>query len=463
MGKLKSKISFLLFKLFINIIFLGILSIFIFIIFSQILYSQNIIISRYFGSEFSEEDINIIKESNNIYSTMENYKFDYSLFKDDICIKNTIDDELYIYSKEARETKTTLRTTKADYQYILLNNNREIVIRLPNSPEFINKNLREIVSFNFLSYIIVICSFFITSIICITIFLIKIKKELKKIEKIALLINENSLEFPEITSDIYEFNVIINSIKYISNEFKELLNEEIKQKKIQRFQIACLSHDIKTPLTVIKGNAELLQLDNLEKEQKECIDFILESSLTIENYIDLIIQYSKLYSSLYIFFEKIEVTTLLNAIKKEIIGFLTKDKVTFTIKNNMNNNDYFEGNFIHIKRSIINLIDNAYEYSKKEEFEIICEIYKINDKICFSIWSSGSIFSKYILENGGNTFFQDDLSRNGNHYGLGLSYVKEVSRQHKGDIILENFEDGSKVTLRIPRLQNLDKELRIIH
>ena len=447
MGDLKGKIKVLILKLFISIVFYGIFSVLIFILFSQILHIKGIITSRYLASNFDK--------NNNIISEIKKQNFDYSLYKNNICIENTISNKLDIYVKQALKDKDTVKTYEADYKYILLNTNEELILRLPNQPEFVNKKLREKFSFNNLSYIFIAVLFFTLSFIKITIFSIKLNREFKKIENLTKIIDKNCLDIPNINSKIYEFNNIINSIKHISNELKHFLNEEINQKNIQKFQMACLSHDIKTPLTIIKGNAELLQLDLTEEEQKECINFIIKSSDTIENYIDLIIQYYKLNSSLGILFNKINLKELIETINLEILAYLKNSNVIFKIKNNTNLNE-FDGNFIHIKRSLINLINNAYEYSKKDKFTILLNIEEIENNIYFSVNSSGSIFSDYILENGGNIFFKDDKGRDDKHYGLGLSYVNEVCKQHNGKFNLKNENNISVVILSFPIFQKIN-------
>ena len=63
--------------------------------------------------------------------------------------------------------------------------------------------------------------------------------------------------------------------------------------RIKKEQIGALAHDIKIPATIIKGNAELLQLTEPDEEQAEYAQYILDAGNKIEHYVGQLIQLSK--------------------------------------------------------------------------------------------------------------------------------------------------------------------------
>ena len=72
-----------------------------------------------------------------------------------------------------------------------------------------------------------------------------------------------ALSAPLNSSDIAEFDTILTILSQKSDELAELIEKERNEKKDLSFQIAALAHDVKTPLTVIKGNLELLEMTSL--------------------------------------------------------------------------------------------------------------------------------------------------------------------------------------------------------
>ena len=76
-----------------------------------------------------------------------------------------------------------------------------------------------------------------------------------------------SLPKQESYSKIIEFDDILKTLNVKGNDLKNLIEREQLEKQDLSFQIGALSHDIKTPLTVLRGNLELLELTPLTINQ----------------------------------------------------------------------------------------------------------------------------------------------------------------------------------------------------
>lgn len=76
-------------------------------------------------------------------------------------------------------------------------------------------------------------------------------------------------------------------------ELKLSLENQWKAEQSRKEQISALAHDLKTPLTIIRGNAEILFDTSPTEEQAESIHFIEESSLQMQSYIKMLIELAK--------------------------------------------------------------------------------------------------------------------------------------------------------------------------
>ena len=112
-----------------------------------------------------------------------------------------------------------------------------------------------------------------------TLFLIKrIKKAIGKVNEYALLIGKEELSSNSQTTDIKEINNIITAIDTMKTELVSTLEGRWKEQQEKKRQMAQIAHDLKTPLTIIRGNADLLLEDETDSEKIESINSIISNS-----------------------------------------------------------------------------------------------------------------------------------------------------------------------------------------
>ncbi len=95
----------------------------------------------------------------------------------------------------------------------------------------------------------------------------ELAKDFRYVEAIALSMGEGSIDQPRKHVKIIEFEQILTNLYKKSDELAWLIEKERLEKKDLSFQIAALAHDVKTPLTVVKGNVELLEMTSLTSKQ----------------------------------------------------------------------------------------------------------------------------------------------------------------------------------------------------
>ncbi len=106
-------------------------------------------------------------------------------------------------------------------------------------------------------------------------------------------IEEQDLDFQMESCGIFEIDQALNALEHMKQALRKSLDEQWKADKRQQDQISALAHDLKTPLTIIRGNAELLYDTPLSEEQRECADYVKVSAAQMQNYVQMLIDITR--------------------------------------------------------------------------------------------------------------------------------------------------------------------------
>lgn len=278
-----------------------------------------------------------------------------------------------------------------------------------------------------------------------------ISKEMKILIEVSDNIKRKDLNFEPKHSSIREIEEVIDSLNDMKNALKESLENQWDIEKSRKNQISALAHDIKTPLTIIKGNAELIKESSTEAYNIKCNDYILKSADEIQKYLRLLIDMTKSEDTLILKPAEIETKVFFKKIVDKEKA-LTTEKNLELINNVENIPDFFYADEELLYRAIMNVISNAIEYSPKYG-KLIFKICGCEKVLEFVIEDSGNGFSKEDLKSAAEQFYRGDKSRNSkNHYGMGLFITNSFIKLHGGFMELSNSEEigGARVVLKIP-------------
>ena len=280
--------------------------------------------------------------------------------------------------------------------------------------------------------------------------LTKIQKEMNMVYHSGLYFNKNENHHLQI-KEFIETNDLIEKMQ---SDIKNRIENEKEQKKELMFQVSSAAHDLRTPLTVIRGNAEFLQSTKQTPQVMECLKDLEQASIQLNDYFNHFIQYSKTFYDQDIQLEKISIQQLTRQLKEHITPLVPKN-THFIFTNTINPSTQVAIHSNLFFRAITNIINNAIQHQKENDAQIHLTISQENSQLVLTIWNNQSSFSKNILQNAGNLFYKDDQARTSSqqsHYGLGLSFVKRVMKLHNGTMHLENSNNGAQVKLIIPIL-----------
>lgn len=276
----------------------------------------------------------------------------------------------------------------------------------------------------------------------------KIKGKMQPVMNAVENIKNQNLEYEVSYSGVKELDDCLSSIDDMRIALKVSLEQQWKTEQDKNRQMSALAHDIKTPLTVVRGNAELLSEMELTEEQKNMVVYIINSTIQIQNYVQKIIDVTKSVDGYPSTPEKVMTEDLIDDIKKQTSGLAEVYRLKFNWKEQWNCKIIYV-TYDQVVRAVMNIIQNAVEHSR-EGGTINIYIEEKNENLIFTVEDTGNGFTKEALMHGTEQFFMDDTSRSGEaHYGIGLFFATTVAEKHGGRILLTNSEEtgGARVEI----------------
>lgn len=275
----------------------------------------------------------------------------------------------------------------------------------------------------------------------------KLNKELQKLAAVAAQIGQQNLVFDIQKTRLSEFNRILDSLKQLKTDLQRSLKEQWAMEQQKKRQLAALTHDIKAPLSIIAGNAELLSETAQTDKQREYTAFILEHAAQIKRYVAEMMELSapNRTSDTTVGLHKLLSHAVKNA---ETLGKEKQLSCCLTVHDLPKP---FPVPKDKLQRILDNLIDNAVQYSPKQGTVFLRASYAA-DMLHLQIQDEGAGFSAEALSLATAEFYRSDKGRSSKeHFGLGLAIVRQIVTELGGTLRLENaVEKGALVTVEIP-------------
>ncbi|WP_302343123.1 ATP-binding protein [Ruminococcus bicirculans (ex Wegman et al. 2014)] len=229
------------------------------------------------------------------------------------------------------------------------------------------------------------------------------------------------------------------------------VTEEIQSEQIRRDFSANVSHELKTPLTTIKGFGELLENGIFTKEEdvKKYGGMIYRESERLLYLINDIIRLSQIEEQEHVLSDKIDLLKTAHDVEEILRHKADNREVTMTIEGEP---VQIYGNQSYITELFLNLMDNAIKYNHEGgSLKVTVGIEYGKAVAVFSDTGIGisDEHQSRIFER----FYRVDKSRSKKigGTGLGLSIVKHIVAYHSGEIQLESeLEKGTTITVKLP-------------
>lgn len=235
------------------------------------------------------------------------------------------------------------------------------------------------------------------------------------------------------------------------NDMIERLDKSFKQMK--QFS-ADVSHELKTPLTIIRGEIELaISRKKKSSELKKTLINILDEIVRLSNMVENLLMLFKSDTGQVNFnFKEVNIAKLIKDLLEDV-DILAEEK-GIKVETKQLDEAIVVGDEIKLKQLFLNLIDNAIKYNKSGG-KVIISIVRENNFVNVSIADTGIGIPKDEINLIFERFYRVDKARtrDAGGTGLGLSIAKSIAEAHNGRIEVESeLGKGSKFSVILPVL-----------
>ena len=246
--------------------------------------------------------------------------------------------------------------------------------------------------------------------------------------------------------NIYEINELADSLNYAKDELS-------KTETLKRDLMANVSHDLKTPLTMIKAYAEMVRditYNNKEKREENLNTIIDETdrlTLLVNDILDLSATES---GNTTLKLEKVDLIKLVNQVIQRFKILSEKEKYQFIFTHP--NSTIIKADYKRIYQVVYNLINNAINYTGEDK-KIYINIEENKYKYIVQIKDTGKGIKKEELKHIWDKYYHSDKKHKRNSYGtgLGLSIVKNILQMHNYKYGVISSDKGSTFYFEIPK------------
>lgn len=281
----------------------------------------------------------------------------------------------------------------------------------------------------------------------------KLRQQLRPILWATEKIAEQDLDFQTSQSTIKEFNQVLSGLDHMRVALRDSLMENWKAEKDKQNQISALTHDLKTPLTVARGNAELLAMTTLDEEQTDLLEHFQKGIAQVDSYVQELSELNKTSLKKTLKLEDISVREFVEDIYDQTLSLAQTKQINVVFdKKEIEKEIIGHWDRPLLNRAFMNIVSNAVEHTPSGS-QLLLTARVEDDEFKFICLDSGPGFSLESLEKATQLFYQEDKSRQSrNHSGLGLTIANDIIRLHHGSLSLsnDNGTGGAKVTIMLP-------------
>lgn len=242
-----------------------------------------------------------------------------------------------------------------------------------------------------------------------------------------------------------EFSATLQAMQTMGRELTDSLQSQWRMEQQRAEQIAALTHDLKTPLSIIQGNADLLAEDALSADQQTQVEAILRGTDRAQQYLAALRTACAPSAAGETFSSHILVSTLAETAR----ALCAPAGVQFVL------DEQWQGTLCaaqcDLLRAAENLLDNAVRYTPRGG-TVTLLVTKEKQDFILRVTDTGPGFTPEALAKAGEMLYTDAARSDAAHQGLGLYFARKVAQSHGGVLVLSNLPAarGACAELRLP-------------
>ncbi len=262
---------------------------------------------------------------------------------------------------------------------------------------------------------------------------------LVKLKKATHNIKAGNLDFVLDVEGTDEFSELCKDFEDMRKRLKESAEERVVLDKENKELISNISHDLKTPMTAIKGYVEGIMdgIADTPEKMERYIRTIYNKTNEMDHLINELTFYSKIDTNRIPYtFSKLNVEDYFNDCAEELSVEMETRNIELVYANYVDNKVQIIADGEQIRRVIHNIISNSIKYMDKKKGIIQIRVKDVGDFIQIEIEDNGKGIAAKDLTNIFDRFYRTDVSRNSSKggSGIGLSIVKKIMEDHGGKV-----------------------------
>lgn len=271
----------------------------------------------------------------------------------------------------------------------------------------------------------------------------KLKKPLEILDHAAAKIANNNLDFSVEYSKNDEMGKLCSTFEKMRLALKENNLEMWRQMDERKRLNAAFSHDLRTPLTVLKGQNDMLL--KYVPDRKMTTTQLVSILHTMKTHINRLETFVNTMSKLQRL-EDMEIQKTAITANELIMRLKESSEILCTEKQLSFNNQSLTTSTLKVDISVVmqvyeNILSNAVRYAKDQ---IIIELSN-NKAFSITVSDDGNGFSNIDLNKASKPFYQSETNANTSHFGMGLYICKILCEKHGGYMKLSNNPNGATV------------------
>lgn len=262
---------------------------------------------------------------------------------------------------------------------------------------------------------------------------------LVKLRRATQNIKEGNLDFTLEVEGTDEFSELCRDFEEMRRRLKDSAEEKLVLDKENKELISNISHDLKTPITAVKGYVEGIMdgvADTPEKMDRY-VRIIYNKTNEMDHLINELTFYSKIDTNRIPYvFSKLNVEDYFADCAEEVGLELETRGIQLYYANYVDKDVLVIADGEQIRRVIYNIVSNAIKYMDKEKGVIQIRVKDVGDFIQVEIEDNGKGIAAKDLPNIFDRFYRTDVSRNSSKggSGIGLSIVRKIMEDHGGKV-----------------------------
>lgn len=258
-------------------------------------------------------------------------------------------------------------------------------------------------------------------------------------------IKNGNLDFEVEVHNKDEIGELCEDFEEMRIRLKDNAEEKLRSEQQSKELISNISHDLKTPITAIKGYVEGLidgVADTPEKQNKY-LQTVYSKAIDMDHLINELSFYSKIDTNKIPYtFSRLNVVGYFEDCAEDLSRELEDEHIGFSYQNYVDDSVQMIADAEQIKRVINNIVGNSKKYSDKADTKIHMTIKDVGDFVQVEIEDNGKGIAAKDLPYIFDRFYRTDASRNSSKggSGIGLSIVKKIMEDHGGKIWVTSKE-----------------------